>query len=104
MSNPLARCPVCDRPPASPEDWSGVDGRGVRADRCYELLGADCAPRRVDWRPRALAAEDAMRAIVRAWDDNAEHSRGCLSFARLPCDCWASGVQPAIERARDVSP
>lgn len=102
MSNPRARCHVCDRLPAAPEDWTGVDERGVRADRCYELLGSECASRRVDWLARALAAEAALRALVQAWDEGAEHSVACLRYARQPCDCWVGDVQADVERAREL--
>lgn len=105
MSNPQARCHVCDRLPAAPEDWAGVEERGVRADRCYGLLGVDCASRRVDWRARALAAEAALRALVQAWHEGAEHPLTCSyrGGARpVPCNCWVSDVQPAVERACEL--
>jgi len=57
-----ARCPICDRPCATSLDWQRV-AAGEGAHLCW---GA-CSPVAVDWRARALAAEqerDALRAIV----------------------------------------
>lgn len=107
MSNPRARCHVCDRLPAAPEDWAHADdcqepGCQRGADRCYEPLGAACASRRVDWRARALASEAALRALVQAWDEGAEHTIDCRACAGQPCDCWVGDVHAAVERAREL--
>ena len=70
------RCPVCDRPEATAEQWARVE----RDENIPAAEGAagwwgegepQCLTARVDWRARSLAAEterDALRGLVASLD------------------------------------
>lgn len=70
------RCPTCDRPRATEEQWCTVR-EGERADLCWGD-GIDCRANAVDWRARAQRAEAAIEAFATTVDDAARHheSRG----------------------------
>lgn len=51
------RCPVCDRPKASQDDFDEVP-EGAGEELCWGLWDFyQCEMKAVDWRARALAAE-----------------------------------------------
>ena len=55
------RCPTCDRPKASPQDWENVpEGEGEHL--CWG--GTQCTSARVDWRERALKAESTVDELL----------------------------------------
>ena len=70
------RCPVCDRPQATAEQWARVERdesipAAEGASVCWGEGEPQCLTARVDWRARSLAAEterDALRDLVAALD------------------------------------
>lgn len=85
------RCPVCDCPKATADDWMQYAG-GEGVDLCWADAASPCAGPRVDWRARALAAEaerDMLRGVGCDEVDGGE-LRGpcgaCLKCARRERD------------------
>lgn len=68
------RCPVCDRPQATAEQWARVERdenipAAEGAAVCWGEGEPQCTMARVDWRARALAAEaqrDEARRLLAA--------------------------------------
>lgn len=57
------RCARCDLPRATAEQWETVRG-GEGVDLCWATGGEGCIGRPVDWRARALAAEDRAAGLA----------------------------------------
>lgn len=56
MPKVIERCEICDRLPASNEEWDTIpEGEGEH------LCWGDCERYAVDWRARALKAEAALK-------------------------------------------
>lgn len=76
----MTRCPLCDRPLATPLDWHRVAaGDG---SLCWS---PPCTGDRVDWRARALAAETRERAR-------------CVAILRAIVDPITAQEEDALER------
>ena len=118
MTPPTApeRCTTCDRlRPASPREkireWARSDLtlREIeeRDGMCIERGSSMCAPRAVDWRARAIAAEAERSEIVSLVSPSSDQSlpdavRELCEHAeelRLAAAQWAK-VAPLIERLR----
>lgn len=77
------RCPVCDRPEATADDWMRCAG-GEGEHLCWADAASPCAGPRVDWRARAFAAEaerDKARADAKRLREREEHFARALSVA-----------------------
>lgn len=98
-----ARCPACDRRPATDAEWRDVPG-GERPDLCWGT--SECEGMAVDWRERALKAEreheDANAALSLMYDDR-ERLRAQLAALRAAVSKptilrklhgWALAIRP----------
>lgn len=88
-----ARCPACDRPLATQADYDAT-GEGERTDLCWRAWNNDrCMHPPVDWRARALAAEERIATLetglrevgdmLQAARDDIEALPGPVTIARL---------------------
>lgn len=92
------RCVRCDRPTATARAWDEVpeDGRG---DLCWGDW--HCPP--VDWRARALAAEEQL-AATRARAEQAEQRRDrWRTIAETPRHVWRERAERAEAQARSYA-
>lgn len=89
------RCPICDRPIATDEQWRATmpPRSAARSDLCWD--GYECRTHAVDWRARAMKAEAELAAARLQRRDITKACSECGS----PADALCMGVTECMVTA-----
>jgi hypothetical protein len=90
----MNRCEVCDRPVATDDQWRDVP-EGERDDLCWG--GIQCGEARVDWRARAMRADEQVTVEKRCQVNLVAR----LEAADRDLAAWEADARKAWSRADD---